>query len=141
MKSVKDVEDAIATLPKLGFSVLRSTSCMGSMNELAKVASEVSWQYYNGSLDCKYTYDEFIRLLKECDETKGDPPTSAEHQNPTPIVLDDYSARLSSAREKKGAEGKSAADYVVNGERITELNKLSLTQLKTLCRERFEKTT
>lgn len=140
MKSVVDVENAIASLPKLGFSVIRSTSSMDSMTVLAQVAVEVSWRYHNGSLDCNYTYDEFIHLLRRCDEQKGDPPTSAEHQNPTPLILDHRATRNSSSQERKVKDQNNANIEAFDAEGFTEaeLIKLPKVELQTLLKERFE---
>jgi len=149
-QTVQDVEEAIATLPKLGFSVMRSSSCMSSIVKLAEVASEVSWQYHNGSIDCLYTYDEFIRLWNACDGSKGDPPTLAEHQDPAPLVLDNDAfsrARISSTPpNKKNTKTNSgaaavAAEEINEAGNSAELNKLSIAELKALCKERFEKAT
>lgn len=140
MKSVEDVENAIASLPKLGFSVLRSTSSMDSMNVLSKVAEEVSWKYHNGSLDCNYTYDEFIHLFRRCDEQKGDPPTSAEHQNPTPLIQDRHASRNSSSQAEKVNDRNDANIELCDNEgfSVAELRHLSKIELQSLLEERFE---
>lgn len=147
-KTVQDVEEAIGTLPKLGFSVMRSSSCMSSIVKLAEVASEISWLYNNGSIDCLYTYDEFIRLWNACDGSKGDPPTLAEHKFPAPLVLDNDAfsqARISSTPPNKKSTKKNspalAAEDINESGNSGELNKLSIAELKALCKERFEKAT
>jgi hypothetical protein len=47
-QSVEDVENAIAGLPELGFSVMRSKGHLDTIGILAKVAADVSWKVKNG---------------------------------------------------------------------------------------------
>lgn len=86
-QSAADVHNAIAQLPRLGFSIMTSRSIMGSMRILSKIASDVSWKSKNNSIDCSLTYDDFLRRMKHCDPLKGDAPTSREHQNPAPPIV------------------------------------------------------
>ena len=86
-QSVEDVQNAIAELPKLGFSVMSSRSIMGSMKILAKIAGDVSWKSKNNSVDCSLTYDEFLTKMKTCNNKEGNPPTSSEHQYPAAPVV------------------------------------------------------
>jgi hypothetical protein len=113
---------------------------MDSMDVLSKVAEEVSWQYHNGSLDCNYTYDEFIHLFRKCDEQKGDPPTSAEHQNPTPLIQYRHAARNSSSEVGKINDRNDASIELRDREGFSEagLNKKSKIELQSLLEERFE---
>jgi hypothetical protein len=85
---VEDVEAAIDSLPKLGFSVIRSKSKRETIVKITRVAKEVAWRHRNGSLDTKYTYTEFIRRVNALDSSKGEPPTLPEHQNPSPMIVD-----------------------------------------------------
>lgn len=47
-QSVEDVENAIESLPSLGFSVMRSKGKLDTIGILAKVAADVSWKAKNG---------------------------------------------------------------------------------------------
>ena len=49
-QSVEDVENAIAGLPELGFSVMRSKGHLDTVGILAKVAADVSWKVNNREL-------------------------------------------------------------------------------------------
>ena len=93
-KTLKNVEDAIAELPSLGFSVMKSRSHMGSMKILTQIARDVLWKYRNGSITCKYTYADFLKELKHCDSTEGDSPSLREHQYTVAPVIDSISLRL-----------------------------------------------
>jgi ERCC4-type nuclease len=47
-QGVEDVENAIDSLPSLGFSVMRSKGHLDTIGILAKVAADVSWKVKNG---------------------------------------------------------------------------------------------
>mmetsp|Transcript_9714 Transcript_9714/g.13737 ORF Transcript_9714/g.13737 Transcript_9714/m.13737 type:complete len:1135 (+) Transcript_9714:72-3476(+) len=143
-QSLEDVESAIGKLPILGFSVMKSKSVMGSMNILSQVACDVSWKAKNGSIDCKYSYDEFIRKINSCDETKGDAPCDKRHQNPAPPVVDGSCAQSLNTIDLPGDENierHNTLNSVDMKEQITELNKLSIAKLKEMCKDRDEKMT
>ena len=86
-QSVEDVEEAIAKLPSLGFSVMRSKAHLDTIGILAKVAQDVSWRAKNGSIEAEFTYKQFLSRVKALPDHFGDPPTSREHQNPAPPVV------------------------------------------------------
>jgi len=124
---------------------MRSTSRMGSIIKLAQVAREVSWQHNNGSIDCLYTYEDFVRRWKACDEKEGDPPTRVEHQNPAPPVLDTAFARAKISAPSSSTANNTTVEVGVEevegtDQAKSELSKLSLTELKASCKERFETT-
>jgi len=149
-QSLEDVEAAIAELPSLGFSVMKSMSKMGSMNILAEVARDVNWRSKNGSIDCTHTYEEFVSAVKRSDDKEGDPPTEEEHMNPAPPVVEGTAtAGQSTARALESAftdepmanTRATAEEEAAPSEREQELKKLSLATLKQLCKERDEKVT
>ena len=59
-QSVEDVENAIESLPSLGFSVMRSKGHLDTIGILAKVAADVSWKVNNG----KFMQFEYAHLLQ-----------------------------------------------------------------------------
>jgi len=165
-QSVENVESAIADLPKLGFSIMTSRSHMGSMKILAKIASDVSWKAKNNSIDCSLTYDEFLLKMKQCDEGKGDPPASSEHQYPAaPIVTPSLYGSPTISRGSRNSpshplstpincSGDRSNETQIENEEISGLNnmnsnennpefetlkQLSLAELKRRCKERDEK--
>lgn len=153
-QSLEQVENAVASLPQLGFSVMKSKSHMGTMNILAQVARDICWKYRNGSIDCLLTYDDFLREMGRCSEHIGDPPTRPEHMNPVAPVVDSASSAF---RESRGtninndavscqsAQSPLPSDHSFDGTdvrnkvRALELEKLSISELKELCIERDEK--
>lgn len=160
-----DVENAIAKLPSLGFSVMRSKSTLDTIGILAKVAQDVSWKVNNGNTDVLYSYEQFLSRVKKVGEDKGDPPTDREHQNPAPpvVVNTNYMTNASNAATAAAAAsnvrdddatfspqrpaspgGHSSDDDTqqqnINAEQVAELKKLSMARLKEMLKERYEKT-
>lgn len=81
-KTIQDVENAIASLPRLGFSVLRCNTTEKSLQKLAQVAKEALYQFNSGNMECSHTYNDFVASLECIDEEKGNAPTDPRHQNP-----------------------------------------------------------
>ena len=147
-QSVEDVENAIQSLPKLGFSIIRSKSKRETIVKITKVAKEVAWRYANKSIDAKYTYDEFVRRCNSLPDECGDPPTSAEHQNPSPLIVDfgNSNVRALHMPEAAAEEMVNSADYDKDavsseGDSARQLEAKSLAQLKQMCAERCLKIT
>jgi ERCC4-type nuclease len=152
-QSSEDVENAINELPRLGFSVIRSKSHMGSVVLLAQVARDVSWKAENGSIDAELTYPEFLEKMKHVPEKEGDPPTEARHQFPAAPVVDDSSTTNQAASTIPLASSTATGlppsnDFPSHDEDETnpipdqaseDLKKLSLAKLKTMCKDRDEK--
>ena len=132
----------------LGFSVMTTKTKMGSLHKIAQIARDVLWKSENGSIDCNYTYDAFISAVKRLDDSKGNPPTEREHQNPAPPIsesltpLGRHSAYLVNATIT--GDDDSVDENEVDEERKAkeeELNKNSIAELKEMCKERDEKST
>ena len=145
-KTLKDVEDAIAELPSLGFSVMKSRSHMGSMRILSQIARDVLWKYRNGSIKCKYTYQEFLKEVKRCDDKEGDPPSLREHQYPAAPVVDSVPLRLdpSTIVEEVSnnigiADNHNESSSHDAEQKAEDLKKLSISTLKNMCKDRDEK--
>jgi hypothetical protein len=154
-QNLEQVENAVATLPKLGFSVMKSKSHMGTMNILSQIARDIWWKYKNGSIDCLLTYEEFLQQIDRCPDNIGDPPTRTEHMNPVAPVVDAVSGslRVSHVNNDNGVDSRRGVSAPSspssdrsddgtdkrNKERAAELEKLSLAELKELCIERQEK--
>ena len=120
-QSVEDVQNAIAELPKLGFSIMSSRSHMGSMKILAKIASDVSWKAKNNSIDCSLSYHEFLLRMKNCDKKCGDPPTSPEHQFPAaPIVTPSVYMSAASAPPLRSAQAPALLTETNAADRVDE---------------------
>jgi len=165
-QSVDDVENAIAKLPSLGFSVMRSKSTLDTIGILAKVAQDVSWKVNNGNVDVLYSYEQFLSRVKKVGEDKGDPPTDREHQNPAPPVVvntnfmpnasnaataaaaasnvrdDDatFSPQRSASPGGHGSDDDTQQQQNINAEQVAQLKKLSMARLKEMLKERYEKT-
>ena len=163
-QSVEDVEEAIAKLPSLGFSVMRSKAHLDTIGILAKVAQDVSWRAKNGSIEAEFTYEQFLSRVKALPDHFGDPPTSREHQNPAPPVVvnsehipecapaaDDggdspqsnHNMQEGKAQSKQKAQPKPSRSSLPKKEIVqstyANLKKLSIAQLKERCKERDEK--
>ena len=162
-QSVEDVEEAIAKLPSLGFSVMRSKAHLDTIGILAKVAQDVSWRAKNGSIEAEFTYKQFLSRVKALPDHFGDPPTSREHQNPAPPVVvnsehipefapaadddgdspqSDHNMQEGKAQSKQKAQPKPSSKQPSQEGDSTEyanLKKLSIAQLKERCKERDEK--
>ena len=126
---------------------MKSMSKMGSMNILAEVARDVNWRSKNGSIDCTYTYEDFISAVNRCDDKEGDPPTKEEHMNPAPPVVEGTAtATQSTVRALESAftdepmparaSEEEEEEEVTISEREQELKKLSVATLKQMCKER-----
>lgn len=162
-QSVDDVENAIAKLPSLGFSVMRSKSTLDTIGILAKVVQDVSWKAKNGNIDIMYSYEQFLSRVKKLGDDKGDPPTDSVHQNPAPPVVvntnfmpstsntaaaaaaapnagdnDPFSPQRSNS--PGGFSDDDTQQQNSNAERVAELKKLSMARLKEMLKERDEKT-
>ena len=119
-QSVDDVENAIATLPGLGFSVMRSKGHLHTVTILARIVADVSWRANNKSIDAHFNYAQFMTRVKHVSEEMGDPPSDPQHQNPAPpIVVENQrtgasSSNASSSRATSAASAvaKSSADAV-----------------------------
>ncbi|KAL3768086.1 hypothetical protein ACHAW5_009143 [Stephanodiscus triporus] len=159
-QSVEDVEQAIAKLPSLGFSVMRSKGILDTVGILAKVAQDVSWKAKNGSIDAIFSYKEFLNRVKVLGEDIGDPPTDKEHQNPAPPVVvnaehipehlrnrnddDAFSPQSentqSNFQSRQGSKTSSTQTvYEETSEEFAQLKNMSIAQLKDRCKERDEK--
>ena len=159
-QTVEDVEQAIASLPEHGFSVMKTKGHLGTVCKLAKVAEDVSWKAKNGSTDATFTYQQFLSRVKVLDDKYGDAPTDPRHMNPAPPVPDTGGMPESTFGEEDspfyepGQEGDPAMDskqeakkpaskpppaQEVNSEEHAQLKKLSIAQLKERCKERDEK--
>jgi len=145
-QTLKDVENAIAELPSLGFSVMKSRSHMGSMRILTQIARDVLWKYRNRSITCKYTYKEFLGEVKRCDDKEGDPPSLREHQYPAAPVVDAVSLQLnpSASIERVPNNSDTADDFDESSsndakQKAEDLKKLSISSLKAMCKDRDEK--
>jgi len=120
---------------------------MGSLHKISQVARDVLWKARNGSIDCTYSYDEFIAAVNQLDDSIGNPPTEIEHQNPAPPIAENltplgrHSALLTNTGNPEGGDS-DLSDREMDEEQKTkrdELTKLSLAQLKEMCKERDEK--
>ena len=110
-QTVEDVEQAIASLPSHGFSVMKTKGHLGTVCKLAKVAEDVSWKAKNGSTDATFTYQQFLSRVKVLDDKYGDAPTDPRHMNPAPPVpdTDDLEAGALVLAPKK-SDGKGAKE-------------------------------
>ena len=127
-----------------GFSVMTTKTKMGSLHKVSQIARDVLWKARNGSIDCNYTYDEFITAVNLLDEDKGNPPTEREHQNPAPPIVESLTplGRHSALLQTNTSTGDNGATEMSEEqkEKEKELNKNSIAQLKKMCKERDEKT-
>ncbi|EJK72719.1 hypothetical protein THAOC_05720, partial [Thalassiosira oceanica] len=150
-QSVDDVENAIGTLPSLGFSVMRSKGHLHTVTILARIVSDVSWRANNKSIDAHFNYAQFMTRVKHVSEEMGDPPSDPQHQNPAPpIVVENRRTAASSSHASASAAASSvpknstfdegaARAQLEHNEAAAELRKLSIAALKERCKERDEK--
>jgi len=150
-QSVEDVEAAIEKLPVLGFSVMRSKGHLDTIGVLAKVAQDVSWKANNGSIEANFTYKQFLSRVKVLEEDIGDPPTSHEHQNPAPPVVVNaenlpaptnntaVDATTFSPQSDVQSSAQPQTSSAQTSQEEDQLKKMSLAQLKEMCKERNEK--
>lgn len=137
-QTVQDVKNAIDALPELGFSVINSKNKYGSLEKIKRVAKEYLWRANNGSIDCVFTYEQFLDKVKSLSNDKGDPPTDPRHKNPSPPIVED----MPLTQEPTAATNMAQADAEESEElkqRREHLLTLSMNELKDLCRERAEK--
>lgn len=107
-QSVDDVENAIGTLPSLGFSVMRSKGHLHTVTILARIVSDVSWRANNRSIDAHFNYAQFMTRVKHVSEEMGDPPSDPQHQNPAPpIVVENRRTAASSSHASASAAASS----------------------------------
>ena len=128
---------------------MRTKTKMGSLDKVSKVARDVLWKARNGSIDCTYTYDEFVAAVKRLGNDKGNPPTEREHQNPAPPIAESMAplGRHLSCQGPAGENDESEDEMTgqnnllsdTQNEKIAELNKHTISELKELCKERDEK--
>jgi len=134
-KTIDDVNRAIESLPSLGFSVMKTRTKEGSLHKISRVAREVLWKARNGSIDCNFSYDEFIKAVKIVGNEKGDPPTDEKHKYPAPIIFDQ--------NEQAEVTRDDCHNELVNDnkEMEIELKKHAVATLKEMCKQRDEKMT
>ncbi len=126
---------------------MKSKSHLDTTALLAKIAQDVSWNAKNGSIDTTLSYKDFLSRVKILGDEIGDPPTAREHQNPAPPVVATERASPSRNTTKKNypSPKKTTAQTVHEGhnddhnEEYSQLNKLSIAQLKEKCKDRDEK--
>ena len=95
-------------------------------------------------IDVKFTYEQFLRLVNQLSNDKGNPPTSREHQNPAPPVVVNVNntsqpVPSASAIHEHAHEKPVQSSETENSQEFAELNKLSIAALKEQCKERGEK--
>lgn len=125
---------------------MKSRSHMGSMKILTQIARDCIWKYRNNSITCKYTYKEFLKEVKRCDDKEGDPPTLSEHQYPAAPVVDAVSlqANPSTNIERVANDSDVAGEHAETcstdaQQKAEDLQKLSISSLKAMCKDRDEK--
>ena len=119
---------------------------MGSLHKIAEIARDVLWKARNSSIDCDYTYEEFIASVKQLDDDKGNPPIDVEHQNPAPpivetlVPIDRHPTNLETALDE-GYDATHAGNLTSdeNKEKAVELREHSMSKLKQMCKDRDEK--
>ena len=108
-----------------------------SLSKIKQVAQDYLWKHNNGSIDCTHTYDQFVNELNNVDDAKGNPPTDPLHKNPAPPIYE--RGPIDNIPIVGG--NIPVADTEETREKREELMKLSLTELKSRCRERTDKMT
>ena len=119
---------------------MKTKTLMGSMNILSKVVRDVAWLHNNGSIDCVYTYEEFVEQLKNCPPSSGCPPSDPMHMNPAPPIDTPGTIPANLDSELNDGINMQESDEP-NGTvspRYQELMKRSLTELRNMCKERDE---
>ena len=106
-------------------------------------------RYIAGVIDVEFTYQQFLRRVKDVSNDKGDPPTSREHQNPAPpIVVANHTSQPGPIPDNGNGNREAPAPHAhqdptqkseENSEVAAELSKLSIQALKDRCKERGEK--
>jgi hypothetical protein len=117
--------------------VIESKNKNGSLEKIRRVAKEFLWRANNGSIDCTHTYGKFLDEVKHVSNTKGDPPTDPRHQNPAPPIVDE--APPPSGTHTVNSMNNNHEDSKEAIGRREELIKLSMKDLKDLCKERTDK--
>ena len=127
-------------MPSLGFSVIESKNKFGSLEKIKRVAKDFLWRANNGSIDCTHTYDKFLDEVKKLGNDKGEPPIDPRHKNPAPPIIDEMpptaTAGGANVAESTDNNIEVSEDVVARRE---ELMKLSMKELKDMCKERAEK--
>ena len=132
----EDIRNAIAKLPKLGFSVIESKTNYGSLDKIKQIAKDFLWRANNGSITCQYTYDEFVQAVKRLSDDKGDPPTDERFQNPAPPIVSEVPIPTANATSESNEPQEESEETKKKRE---ELLKLSMKDLKAQAKERAEK--
>jgi len=117
--------------------VIESKNKYGSLEKIKRVAKEFLWRANNGSIDCTHTYGKFLDEVKHVSNTKGDPPTDPRHQNPAPPIVDE--APPPTGTHTVNSMNNNPEDSKEAIARQEELMKLSMKDLKDLCKERTDK--
>ena len=105
---------------------------------LAKVVQDVAWRHNNGSIDCVYGYEDFIERLKKCPESYGLPPTDPVHLHPAPPIVTGGATMRSPATSNDIDSTEIDVSNYSENPRYEELMKKTLTELRSLCKERDE---
>jgi len=139
-QSLEDVENAIEQLASYGFGVMKTKSQMHSMAILSKVAKDVAWKFHNGSIDVLYTYEEFLKQVKNCDEREGDPQREPDKKQGPAAPVFAYTERRTSP-QTMNHDDKINQEYVGEKGSVQQetLAKKSIADLKKMCKEREEK--
>jgi hypothetical protein len=137
---------------------MESKGILDTIGILAKVAEDVSWKAKNGCIDAIFSYEEFLGRVKVLGDDIGDPPTSRDHQYPAPPIVvnskqipehfrnrndtETFSPQSNNvqsnaqSRQETKAPGTQSAQEENSDE--SSLKKMTLAQLKDLCKERDE---
>jgi hypothetical protein len=134
---MEDVNNAIEELPMLGFSVMRTKTKLGSLQKVSEVARDVLWKERNRSIDCNFTYEDFISAVNQLDDEKGNPPTDRNHQNPAPPIVENRTPMIRHPTGDEGLVRNVTSDEHL--EKEAELMKNSMAQLKEMCKARDDK--
>jgi hypothetical protein len=132
------VKNAIDALPELGFSVINSKNKYGSLEKIKRVAKEYLWRANNGSIDCTFTYEQFLKEVKSLSNDKGDPPTDPRHKNPSPPIVEEMPIPHEPTVAPNTGDTEAEESEELK-QRREQLLTLSMNELKDLCRERAEK--
>lgn len=132
----EDIRNAIAKLPELGFSVIKSMTNYGSLDKIKQIAKDFLWRANNGSITCQYTYDEFVQAVKRLSDDKGDPPTDERFQNPAPPIVSEVPIPTANATSESNEPQEESEETKKKRE---ELLKLPMKDLKAQAKERAEK--
>ena len=138
--------------------MIESKGILDTIGILAKLAQDVSWKAKNGCIDAIFSYEEFISRVKVLGDDMGDPPTSREHQFPAPPIVvnskqtpEHFRSRndsetfspqsdnvKSNAQSGQGTKASGTQSAQEENSEESSLRKLTLAQLKDLCKDRDE---